>query len=268
MTYQRVYLVEGDDNIYLDVYVSDPLPGYTRKGLLVIPGGGYSQVCSDREGEPIAQAFIPYGYNTFVLHYSVARRKIYPSQLIEASLAMKYIRDHAEEFHTNPDAVFAVGFSAGGHLCGSLATMWHRPEVYDAISMPFGYNKPTGAMLIYAVISKHDGTFHNLLGKDEPSEEELANVRIDYAVDEKTCPIFMAHTSNDQVVPIENALNMSFALNRAGAQFELHVYPNGPHGTALGNAITAHNNPLNDQPVIAGWVSAAAAWAEEILKKK
>ena len=65
MTVEKITLHE---NVYLDTYISDKLAGYERKAILVIPGGGYSCVCSDREGEPIAQAFIPYGYNAFVLH--------------------------------------------------------------------------------------------------------------------------------------------------------------------------------------------------------
>ena len=150
MIYKRVDFEGEGKNVYLDVYVANPLENAKRKAILVIPGGGYNFV-SDREGEVVAQAFMPYGYNAFVLNYSVASESedLFPRQLIQASKAMKYIKDNADEFDIDPDKVFVVGFSAGGHLTGSLATMWDLKEVYDEIDMPMGYNKPAGAILCY-----------------------------------------------------------------------------------------------------------------------
>ena len=80
--------------------------------------------------------------------------------------------------------MFVVGFSAGGHLAGSIATMWHKQEIYDEVDMEYGYNKPTGAMLIYPVVVggkdySHEASFKNLLVNDNPSEEEFHMVSID-----------------------------------------------------------------------------------------
>ena len=68
MIFKRIPLSDNDKNVYLDAYIADKTEGFTRKAILVIPGGGYNDFCSDREGEPIALAFIPKGYNAFVLH--------------------------------------------------------------------------------------------------------------------------------------------------------------------------------------------------------
>ena len=136
MICKRVNFEGEGKNVYLDVYVANPLENAKRKAILVIPGGGYNFV-SDREGEVVAQAFMPYGYNAFVLNYSVASESedLFPRQLIQASKAMKYIKDNADEFDIDPDKVFVVGFSAGGHLTGSLATMWDLKEIYDEIDI-------------------------------------------------------------------------------------------------------------------------------------
>ena len=75
MKLERISLPNEEEQAYLDAYLADPIQNYTRKALLVIPGGGYSCVCADREGEPIAQAFQPYGYQAFVLHYHTAKEK-------------------------------------------------------------------------------------------------------------------------------------------------------------------------------------------------
>ena len=50
----------------------------------------------------------------------------------------------------------------------------------------------------------------------------------------QTPPAFIWHTANDGAVPVENSLLLAGALSRAGVCFELHVYPDGPHGIGLG----------------------------------
>lgn len=269
MIVKRIQLDPEKSDVYLDCYIADPTRKFTRKAILVIPGGGYGCVCSDREGEPIALAFMPYGYNAFVLHYSVARSKVFPAQLIEASAAMKHIRDNAEEYGIDPARVFATGFSAGGHLCASLGVLWHKKEVYDAIPMDEGYNRPTGIMPVYPVISgidggRHLGSFKNLFGTDTPTEEQLISASIDMQVDERAVPAFIVHTSNDELVGVNNSLLLAQAYARLGKKFELHIYPDAPHGAALGNKITAQGHAGWDNPEIAKWVAQAAAWAESV----
>lgn len=265
MLYEKIQLTE-DKEVYLETFVSPKVGNFVRDALLVIPGGGYGCVCADREGEPIAEAFLAQGFNAFVLHYSVGSKKPYPAQLIEASLAIKHIKENAVKYNINPDRVFAVGFSAGGHLTASLGTFWHRKEVYDAIEMPFGYNKPTGMMLIYPVLNDHSGSFKNLLCKDDPTKEEIAVVDIVNNVDENTVPAFIMHTSNDPVVPIHNSVDMAQKLASLGKEFELHIYPDGPHGVALANEITEGDwgNPKMVNESIAKWVENATFWAKSI----
>ena len=40
-----------------------------RPAMLVVPGGG-RRYCSDREGEPVALAYMAQGFNAFVLRYT------------------------------------------------------------------------------------------------------------------------------------------------------------------------------------------------------
>ena len=266
MRFERISLCEDRDNVYLDAYLSDAIPGLKRKAILVIPGGGYSGVCSDREGEPIAQAFVPYGYQAFVLHYTTDKVHPFPTQLVEAAMAIKYIKDHAEEYVLDADQLFVVGFSAGGHLAACTGALWKHPAIYEQISMPNGYNKPTGVMLIYPVISpKHHGfSFNNLLCKKQPTEDELASVAVENFVDGDSAPAFILHTANDQVVDVRNALCMVNAYTDAGVPFELHIYPDGPHGLALANHITDMGKPLWNDSAVAKWVKMAAYWADHI----
>ena len=51
--------------------------------------------------------------------------------------------------------------------------------------------------------------------------------------------MFLVHTANDDVVPVEkNALVMAAALTENKIPYEMHIYPFGPHGMALANSDT------------------------------
>lgn len=271
MLYKKVQLDKDDKNVFLEVYIADALMGFTRNAILVIPGGAYGCVCSEREGEPVAMAFMPYGYNAFVLHYSVSSNsdKTFPSQLIQASMAMKHIKDHAEEYNINPDKVFVTGFSAGGHLTASLGIMWNKKEIYEAIDMPYGYNKPTGIMPIYPVITSESAyinllSFQNLLGSTEVTKEMMDVVSLEKHVTMDSSPAYIVHTSNDEGVHVKNSMLLANAYIEAGMTVELHIYPDGPHGMALGNKITECGNPKWVDECFADWVKNAVKWAEKV----
>lgn len=264
MRFEKISLSFTDEEIYMDAYIADQIAEFTRKAILVIPGGGYGGVCSDREGEPIAMAFMPYGYNAFVLHYSVGRKRPFPAQLIEVARAIKHIKDHAEEYGIDPENLFTVGFSAGGHLSASAGVLWKLDEVQKAVEMPYGYNKPKGTMLIYPVFSQHTGSFKNLWCTDTPSEEQYHACEIDRHVDADSAPAFIVHTANDEIVNVSNAIAAAQAYSRAGVSFEMHIYPDAPHGVALGNEITSKGKPKWKNSAIAEWVRMAAYWAENL----
>ena len=54
------------------------------------------------------------------------------------------------------------------------------------------------------------------------------------------------------------------AYAEAGLTFELHVYPDAPHGVALANEITSGLNPAFINPNIAKWIEQAATWANNL----
>ena len=271
MIYKKIQLSETNKNIYMDAYIADKISGYTRSAILVIPGGGYAGICDDREGEPIALAFMAHGFNAFVLHYSVKEnsKQVYPTQLIEGAKAIKHIKDNACEYGIDKERVFTCGFSAGGHLAATLGILWDDKAIYEEINMPFGYNKPKGIMPIYPLVSGVEefstiDCFYNLLGTQSPSTEQLKEVSLELRVSENSAPAYIVHTSNDETVSVKNSLCLAQAYADCGAEFELHIYPDAPHGVALGNEITKCGIEKYDNPAIADWVKNAAYWAKNL----
>ena len=273
MRVEKILLTDEENGASLDIYVADPIKEFTRKALLILPGGAYVYR-SPRETEPVAQAFMPYGYNAFVLHYTVGddSGKVFPAQLIEVATAIKHIKDHAEEYGIDPEELFVAGFSAGGHLAGLAATRWKMEEVYKAVAdLPYGYNKPKGVMMIYPAVNsrcsnceRYSQAFGTLFGCKEPSDEQLDSVSIDFYVDADSVPVFVMHTFNDKVVDVRNVMLLGTAYANAGIPFEMHVYPDGPHGLSVANAITAWGRPRYINSRVAEWVRLAAEWAETL----
>ncbi|MBR6766349.1 MAG: alpha/beta hydrolase [Clostridia bacterium] len=269
MQYEKIELIPGRSEVTLEYFGNDDRT-VPADAMLVIPGGGYWVVCSDREGYPIAQAYMMHEMNTFVLHYSVndkIERETDP--LYQASLAMIHIRKNAEKYNINPDRVFVVGFSAGGHLAGSLATLWNRGDIQEMLGENAGKNRPTGAVLCYPVTlgnspAGHMGSFQNLLKDkfDDPAVRDAFS--LEKNVGPHTCPAFILHTFDDEVVPLDNALELGKAYKAAGIPFEMHIYPHAPHGVALANKVTWVGNPDYLNPAIARWVSDSVVWMKSL----
>lgn len=220
-----------------------------RPAVLVIPGGGYSGV-SDREAEPIALRFMQRGYAAFVLRYAV-KPAVFPTALREAAMAMRYIRENAELFEVNK--VAAIGFSAGGHLCGTLGTAYDCLEVQDIASGEV--IRPDALGLCYPVAvawgKTHAGSFRNISG----GNEELAmRLSIDRLVRPDMPPVYIWHTRDDQGVPVRNSLILSEALAEAGVDFAMQICHSGKHGLATADENTYLSYKLPEISAdILGW---------------
>ena len=204
---------------------------WKRPALIVVPGGGYGMV-SKREAEPVAFRFMAKGFQVFILDYLCAPVAHYPEQLLELACAVDYIRKNAESFCVNPKEIFAVGFSAGGHLVGNLSTDYM--QAVEAYGQELDC-KLTAAGLCYPVISPkygHVGSFTNLTCNlsEEEKEKVFAKTYLEEQVSERTSPAFIWATTEDQVVPVANSINYANALIKYNIFFELHVYPQGVHG--------------------------------------
>ena len=249
----------------LTTYIHNQSPefctGRKRPAMLVIPGGAYVLV-SDREKEPVALKYFTEGFNSFALGYSVAPLK-FPTQLVEAAMAMVYIRENAEKFYVLPDKVAAMGFSAGGHLLGTLTTMYDCKEVKAALKNKVGLVKPDAAVFSYAVITsgekRHDGSIRNLCGEDK---DLWARVSIENNVNANTPPAFIWATANDNCVPSENSLMLAAAYKAAGVPFELHVFADGVHGLSLCERETSNATGetllVNDE--VKPWLKLSVTW--------
>ncbi len=244
---------------YLEVYVRTPSKEINRKSrpaILIFPGGGY-EFLSDREGEPVALAFLSKGYSAFVLNYSL--NTSYPIPLNEAFMAVAYIRENAERYCVNPDKIAAIGFSAGGHLAGLLATATAE-EVKSVPICPAVL--PNAVILSYPVVTMgeytHEGSRRVISDRAKISYEMLS---VEKRVTKDSIPAFIWHTVEDNCVPLENSLMLAEAYRRAGVPFSMIVFEKGWHGMSLCNEETDNRDECDlKNSFIGKWFELAIDW--------
>lgn len=210
----------------------------TGQTVLILPGGGYQRVSTEKEGHRPAMMLASRGHAAAVLEYRHSPAR-HPVPLADAQRAMKLLRSDTRTSGLDPGAIGVMGFSAGGHLAGLLATQppVSLPCAPDAVEAESG--RPAFAALIYPVASfcepfSHAGSREALLGPDAegPLRGQLS---LERAVSESTPPMFIAHGQADESVPPENALSLYTALCRASVPADLHIYHGAGHGFGLGD---------------------------------
>lgn len=235
----------------------------TRPFILVCPGGGYGYT-SNRESEAMALQFLAMGYHAAVLRYSCAPAK-YPTALLELASCVKLIREHAAEWHIDPEKLFVQGCSAGGHLAASYGMFWSEDFIAQALDVQDKENlRPNGMILCYPVITSgefaHRSSFANLLGEREAELGE--KMSLEKQVNANTPRAFIWHTFEDGSVPVENSLLLVSALRKQGIPTEFHMYPRGGHGLGLANKLTATADGGAIQEECTSWINLAHTWVE------
>ena len=265
MTAQRITLLPFEDAAliaYRDPEAEKLAP--KRRAVIVCPGGAYIKRAA-HEGEPVAMKFAAAGCAAFVLEYTVEKKAANYAPLCQLALAIKHVREHAEEYTVDPDYIFTCGFSAGGHLAASAGVLWDVPAVQTVLGdAPRGIGKPTGMVLCYPIITSEEpyinhGSFIRVCGNPTPTKEETDRFSLEKHVDATTPPAFFWHTFADTGVPMENSLLLAAALRKYGTPFELHIFPEGAHGLGLCDGTKGDPLPHN-----ACWIDLAIRWVLDL----
>lgn len=227
-------------------YLHEQEEGKSYPCILVIPGGGYC-VVAPQEAEIVALKFYGLGYNAFVLTYTVNLTRMTPLKqraLYDAARAVRLLRFHAKEWGIRENQIVLCGFSAGGHLAGSLCVHYDDVEEKEEKLQKFSC-RPDAAILCYPVITTGKWAdrpvFSCLLG-DEATKEELSYMSLEQHVTSDTPPCFLWHTRTDETVPVENSLLMRDALVQVNIPCECHIFSNGHHGFSLADETYASGN--------------------------
>lgn len=206
-----------------------------RGCVVVCPGGGYEWISFEHEGRELAAHLTGLGYYVYILTYRF-RPYRHPIEQGDVNRAIRIARYRAEACGYDAHRIAVMGFSAGGHLAMTACTKFDlglsEGDEIDRVSC-----RPDLGILCYGVLTlgqphTHWGTTLNLLGEDyDPAlAEELSAAG---AVRADMPPCFIWHTAEDDLVPVQNALDFAKAIHSVGVPYELHIFPYGGHGLGL-----------------------------------
>ena len=232
--------------------------------IVICPGGGYGGLAMEKEGLEVARWMQARGITGVVLRYRCGGGKNQqPVPLQDAQRAIRLVRSHAAKWGVDPNRVGVLGFSAGGHLASTAATMFDKGDPAAADPIEKISSRPSFAVLVYPVISMEDDVTHagsrqHLLGGDATDEvvEHWSTYR---RVSDDTPPTFLVHASDDEAVPVKNSLLFYESLVAHHVPAELHIYETGGHGFGM----------LRDDRPADKWPEQLEPWLKErgLIKK-
>ncbi|MDF1825468.1 MAG: alpha/beta hydrolase [Verrucomicrobiales bacterium] len=230
------YATHDDVELKLDLYRPQPLPEAPLPVVLWIHGGGWLNGSKDKcRADFLAQK----GFAVVSVGYRLTDVARWPGQIDDCSAAVKWVRDHAEAFQLDPDAVGAWGSSAGGHLVALMGTRptsddttiklqavcdWFGPT--DLLTMPPNVVSETRT---YEQVSQSNGA--KLLGSPVPEARDLAkDASALYHVSSDDSPFLIMHGSEDPGVPLVQSARFHEALKAAGVDSSFVIIEGAAHG--------------------------------------
>jgi acetyl esterase/lipase len=195
----------------------------TGAAVVIAPGGGYTILAWDLEGEEEAAWLNSIGVTGIILKYRVPRRSGTPSSQappqaqMDAQRAISLVRSKAEEWNIDPKRIGMLGFSAGGHLTAWTSTNFDK-RIYEGVDAVDTVScRPDFAVLVYPAYLQARG-----------KSELVGEIR----VTKETPQTFFVHAGDDLVSSL-NSIEMYQALRKARVPAELHIYATGGHGFGL-----------------------------------
>lgn len=188
----------------------------TGQAVVICPGGAYWKLSIAQEGYLMGQWLAKNGIAAFVLEYRIpnGHREVPFEDAVEA---LRIVREGAKGYNIDPAKVGIMGFSAGGHLAASVATLADEGA------------KPNFSVLFYPVIASHATSFSKLLGKGA-TDKEREQYKLHTRVDAATPPTLLFHCADDKSVPSTDSRLYHEALRQQGTPTAMYIFPKGGHG--------------------------------------
>lgn len=170
-----------------------------------------------------------------------ARWEAWPTNLLDAAAAVRFVCDQAQAYDLDPSRIAVVGTSAGGTLALLLA--------FGAADALGGGQVASRIKAVVNFYGRVDWT-RNTVTRKIPSSPDIARDAspLTWIASSQTEPpsTLTFHGDDDQVVPVDQARLLDQALQERGAPHELTILPGAPHAFALEPAPEAIRDRLSE----------------------
>ncbi|WP_145170343.1 alpha/beta hydrolase fold domain-containing protein [Rubripirellula lacrimiformis] len=235
-------LVYGaDDSGYqkLDLYL--PVDAGGRRPVVIFVHGGGWKGGSKASGKKHAAWLAEHGFVVASMDYRLTDVAGWPAQINDGYAAVRWIRDHADQYNLDRDRIGVWGTSAGAHLAilmgnrpdpqdhptssrvqavcdwfgpSDLSTM--PPNIVDETRSAAQVANSNGAKLLRATVSSVPELAQDASGLHHVTSDDPA--------------ILIMHGDQDTGVPIQQSQRLHQAARASGVKSQLHVVQGAGHG--------------------------------------
>jgi len=222
----------GDAGRYnlLDVYRHRSKPSNCPV-FIHFHAGGFTQGAKNRQALPLLYALARQGWLCISANYRLGRATAYPNALIDAKKVIHWVREQAEAYGADMDAIFVAGGSAGGQMALAAACTVNDPQFQPGFE--------SADTSVAAAIA-----FYGYYGWPLPAFPPDAP------------PLFVLHGDLDTVVPVEDARVFIDKARRESKNPVLYAeLPGAHHNFDLFHSIRSET-VIDGVEVFTAWVMA------------
>ncbi|MEN8230997.1 MAG: alpha/beta hydrolase fold domain-containing protein [Bacteroidota bacterium] len=195
----------------------------TYPAIVFFFGGGWT-TGNVSQFKPHAEYFSERGLVCFLADYRVEQRQQTSpfESLKDAKSAIRFIREHAGEYHIDTAGIIAAGGSAGGHLAAAAAIIKGFNEESDDLSTS---SVPDALILFNPVIDNGPGGYgYERIGNKYKDFSPLHNIT------EGAPPTIFFLGTKDKWIPVETAQYYKIIMEKVGSRCDLILFEGEGHG--------------------------------------
>lgn len=187
-----------------------------RPAILSVHGGRWRAGNRTDASSIKVQQWAEFGYFAMSIDYRLVGGSPAPAPYIDLRCAIRWLHAHAGDYGVDPERIYLIGQSAGGHMVSLAATIgdgpyakaggWDnaRSDVRAVVSVAAAYDLPS---LSWGNLWTPVG------GNVEEARRQASPMN---HVSATTKPILVIHSDDDKSVPIQQAVDFAGKLKAAG----------------------------------------------------
>ena len=201
----------GAMDLRCDLY--RPQAGTSKRAATIhVHGGGFTGGSKETLTERI-RPFAANGYLAIATQYRLLGQAPWPGMLHDVKAAIRWTRTNANRLGIDPDRIFIVGYSAGGHLALTTNGTQNNPEFEGT-----GGNAGAGTQVAACV------AYYPVVDGGPPASMSPATY-----VTANVSPTVLFHGVADTTVPIESSQAFFQLLRDKKVTSEFHSFAGQPH---------------------------------------
>jgi acetyl esterase/lipase len=235
------YAQVGELTLALDLYLPKSKP---RPPLLVwVHGGAWRS--GSKKNMPLGK-LVEDGYAVASVDYRLSTQAKFPAQIHDLKAAVRFLRAHGGQWRLPMKKILIAGDSAGGHLAALVGVSNGNAELEGEVGTDHGATSDVQGIISFyggsdlTTILKQS-TPHGLnmrfpaldllLGGQPEDLPDLARLASPvFHVDGQDPPLLLLHGDQDPQMPVNQALELGGAYEKAKAQVQLEIVHGAGHG--------------------------------------